>query len=37
MKMKNLFTVGAVSAGLALGVVAQAKEKRARRANYQQR
>jgi plastocyanin len=27
MKMKNLFTAGAVSASLALGVVAQAKEK----------
>jgi hypothetical protein len=26
MKMKNLFTAGAVSASLALGVVAQAKE-----------
>jgi plastocyanin len=27
MKMKNLFTAGAVSASLALGVVAQAKER----------
>ena len=27
MKMKNLFTAGAVSASLALGVVAQAEEK----------
>ena len=27
MKMKNLFTVATVSAGLAFGVVAQAKEK----------